>query len=194
VIDAWQEFNTMQIAIGFALRPSYGNKLLRVLWNLQFFSKISIIILFPILKFLGNCFNQEFYGILSVNVVNMILNKSNFILGKILLVSWQMIVKARMETWKNIRQHSRSLKKILHLETKKTIIWTTINIFSSFQGSMKRNLTPPMGFLPQVLATFNIQPIQFFRCSASLDIEEKNIVIGEETLETAIDALLLHVI
>jgi hypothetical protein len=112
----------------------------------------------------------------------MILNKSNFILGKILLVSWQMIVKARMETWKNIRQHSRSLKKILHLETKKTIIWTTINIFSSFQGSMKRNLTPPMGFLPQVLATFNIQPMQLLKHSPSPKIENENMAIDEETL------------
>jgi hypothetical protein len=105
------------------------------------------------LKFLGNCFNPEFYGILSV------------ILGKILFGSWQMIVKTWMETWKNTRQHSRSPEKILHLETKMTTIWTTINLFSSFQGSMKWNLTPPMGFLLQVLATFNIQPIHFFKCS-----------------------------
>lgn len=111
-------------------------------------------------------------------------------LGKILLGSWQMIVKAWMEAWKNIREHSRSPEKILHLETKMTIIWTIINLFSSFQGSMKRNLTPPMGFLPQVLATFSIQPIHFCRCSPSFDIEEENIVIGEESLETAIYTLL----
>ncbi len=98
-----------------------------------------------------------------------------------------MIVKGGMEAWKNIRQHSKSPEKILHLETKMAAIWTIINLFSSFQGSMKQNFTPPMGFLPQVLATFNIQPIQFFRCSPSLDIEEENIVFDEKSLEIAID-------
>jgi len=121
----------------------------------------------------------------------MILNKSNFILGKFLLGSWQIIVKAGMEPWKNIRQHSKSPKKILHLETKMTTIWTTINLFSFFQGSMKWNLTLLVGFLPQMLETFNIQPIQLFRHSPSLDIEEENIVIGEESLETTIDTLFI---
>jgi hypothetical protein len=101
-----------------------------------------------------------------------------------------MIVKAGMEGWKNIGHHSRSPEIILHLETKMATIWTTINLFSSFRGSMKWNLTPPMGFLPQVLATFSIQPIHFFRCSPSLNIEEETTVIGEESLEIATDTLL----
>lgn len=43
-----------------------------------------------------------------------------------------------------------------------------------------------MCFLLQVLATFNNQPIQLFKHSPSLDIEEENIVISEEALEIAI--------
>jgi hypothetical protein len=41
-----------------------------------------------------------------------------------------------------------------------------------------------MGFLLQVLATFKIQPIQLFKYSPSLDIEEENIITSEEALET----------
>jgi len=47
---------------------------------------------------------------------------------------------------------------------------------------MTWNLTLPPGFLPQVLTTFNIQPMQLLRHSPSPDIEEENITIGEETL------------
>jgi hypothetical protein len=47
---------------------------------------------------------------------------------------------------------------------------------------MKWNLTPPLGFLSEVLVTFNIQSMQLLRHSPSPDIEEENITIGEETL------------
>jgi hypothetical protein len=67
-----------------------------------------------------------------------------------------MIVRAGMEAWRDKRWHPRSLNRILHLETKMITMWTTGNLFASFQGSMTWNLTLPPGFLPQVLATFNI--------------------------------------
>jgi enoyl-[acyl-carrier-protein] reductase (NADH) len=82
VTDAWQKFNTMWCAIGFAPYPSYGNKLLGIIWNVQNFSKIIAITLFSILRLLWNCLQLKFYGILGVNVVSMTLGKSNFILGK----------------------------------------------------------------------------------------------------------------
>jgi hypothetical protein len=82
VTDAWQKFNTMRCAIGFAPYPSYGNKLLGIIWNLQNFSKITAITLFSILRLFGNCLQLKFYGILGVNVVSMTLGKSNFLFGK----------------------------------------------------------------------------------------------------------------
>jgi hypothetical protein len=57
-----------------------------------------------------------------------------------------MAIKAGMETWRDIRRQSKSPKRILHLETKMTTIWTignlfaiwTIgNLFAFFQGSME---------------------------------------------------------
>ncbi len=96
-----------------------------------------------------------------------------------------MIVKVGIEAWRDIRQHSRSLERILHLETKMTTIWTTRNFLHLFK--VQWNLTRPPCFLPQVLATFNIQPMQFLRQSPTLDIEEENMAIDEKTLEIAID-------
>jgi hypothetical protein len=93
-----------------------------------------------------------------------------------------MTVRAGMEAWRDIRQHPRSPNKIVHLETKMITMWTTGNLFASFQGSVKWNLTCPPSFLPEVLATFNIQSMQLLRHSPSPDIEEENITICEETL------------
>jgi len=93
-----------------------------------------------------------------------------------------MIVRAGMEAWRDKRRHPGSLNRILHLETKMITMWTIGNLFASFQGSMTWNLTLPLGFLPQVLATFNIQPMQLLRHTPSPDIKEENITIGEETL------------
>jgi hypothetical protein len=47
--------------------------------------------------------------------------------------------------------------------------------------------------LPQVLATFNIQPMQLFRHSPSPNIEKENMTISEKNLEIAIDTILLDV-
>ncbi len=58
---------------------------------------------------------------------------------------------------------------------------------------VQRNLTLPLDFLPQVLATFNIQPMQLFRHSPSPNIEKENMTISEKNLEIAIDTILLDV-
>jgi hypothetical protein len=65
------------------------------------------------------------------------LRQKQFHLGKVLLGSWQMTIKVRMEARRDIKQHSKNLERMSHLETKMTTTWTTKNLFASFQGSME---------------------------------------------------------
>ncbi len=142
VIDAWQKFNTMHITIGFAPRP--------LIWE-----QITQGTLEP-LEFFQDSSNHSFFNIetpwelLQIGILwhtwcqrcEHDLRQKQFHLGKILLGSWQMTIKAGMEAWRDIRRHSKSPKRILHLETKMTTIWTTRNLFASFQGSIESCPSP----------------------------------------------------
>jgi hypothetical protein len=70
------------------------------------------------------------------------LRQKQFHLGKVLHGSWQMIIKVGMEAWRDIKQHFKSPKRILHLEIEMTTIWTTINFFASFQSSTESHPSP----------------------------------------------------
>jgi hypothetical protein len=98
VTDAWQKFNIIWCAIGFAPYRSYRHKLLGIIWILPNISKIIAITLFSILRFLGNCLQLKFYGILGVNVVSMTLGKINFILGKSSLEAGKRLLE---QEWKH---------------------------------------------------------------------------------------------
>jgi len=70
VIDAWQKFNIIRIAISFTPKPLIWEQIIWGILEPQNFSKIVIILLFSILRLLGNYFEWEFYGGLGVKVVS----------------------------------------------------------------------------------------------------------------------------
>jgi hypothetical protein len=73
VINAWQKFNIIRIAISFTPKPFIWEQIIWGILEPQYFSKIVVILLFSILKLLGNCFEWEFYGGFGVKVVSMTL-------------------------------------------------------------------------------------------------------------------------